>query len=290
MRMLQRTGMRRPLAALLLALGLLLSGCGLGQQPQISLGEVPAYSGAPYVELDGNQPAFAEADMEAEAFESYAPLDLLGRCGTAYACLSPELMTVGERGSVGQVKPTGWHTVRYDFVDGQYLYNRCHLIGYQLSGENANERNLITGTRYLNVEGMLPFEEQVADYIRETGGRVLYRVTPIFEGNDLLAAGVEIEALSVGDAGEGVCFHVYCYNVQPGVGIDYATGDSRPAEAAPADEGGAVQYVLNTRSKRFHRPDCASVDDISPSNRQDYTGSREALTARGYKPCGSCAP
>lgn len=149
---------------------------------------------------------------------------------------------------------------------------------------------MITGTRYLNVEGMLPFEEQVADYIRETGGRVLYRVTPIFEGNDLLATGVEIEALSVGDAGEGVCFHVYCYNVQPGVEIDYATGDSRPAEAAPADEGGAVQYVLNTRSKRFHRPDCASVDDISPSNRQDYTGSREALTARGYKPCGSCAP
>ena len=290
MRMLQRTGMRRPLAALLLALGLLLSGCGLGQQPQISLGEVPAYSGAPYVELDGNQPAFTEADMEAEPFESYAPLDLLGRCGTAYACLSPELMPEEERGSIGQVKPTGWHTVRYDFVDGQYLYNRCHLIGYQLSGENANERNLITGTRYLNVEGMLPFEEQVADYIRETGGRVLYRVTPIFEGNDLLAAGVEIEALSVGDAGEGVRFHVYCYNVQPGVEIDYATGDSRPAEAAPADEGGAVQYVLNTRSKRFHRPDCASVDDISPSNRQDYTGSREALTARGYKPCGSCAP
>ena len=248
MRMLQRTGMRRPLAALLLALGLLLSGCGLGQQPQISLDEVPAYSGAPYVELDGNQPAFTEADMEAEPFESYAPLDLLGRCGTAYACLSPELMPEEERGSIGQVKPTGWHTVRYDFVDGQYLYNRCHLIGYQLSGENANERNLITGTRYLNVEGMLPFEEQVADYIRETGGRVLYRVTPIFEGNDLLAAGVEIEALS------------------------------------------AVQYVLNTRSKRFHRPDCASVDDISPSNRQDYTGSREALTARGYKPCGSCAP
>ena len=289
MRMLQRTGMRRPLAALLLALGLLLSGCGLGQQ-HISLGEVPAYSGAPYVELDGNQPAFTEADMEAEPFESYAPLDLLGRCGTAYACLSPELMPEEERGSIGQVKPTGWHTVRYDFVDGQYLYNRCHLIGYQLSGENANERNLITGTRYLNVEGMLPFEEQVADYIRETGGRVLYRVTPIFEGNDLLAAGVEIEALSVGDAGAGVCFHVYCYNVQPGVEIDYATGDSRPAEAAPADEGGAVQYVLNTRSKRFHRPDCASVDDISPSNRQDYTGSREALTARGYKPCGSCAP
>ena len=278
------------LAPLLLLFSLLLSGCSLQlQQASVSLDEVPAYSGAPYVEIDGNQPAFTEADYTTESFEEYAPLDRLGRCGTAYACISTDLMPTEERGSIGQVKPSGWQTVKYDFIDGKYLYNRCHLIGFQLTGENANERNLITGTRYLNIEGMLPFENLVADYIEETGAHVLYRATPVFEGDNLVASGVQLEGWSVEDEGEGVCFNVYCYNVQPGVTIDYATGDSQAADDTPAADTAAEQtYVLNTRSKKYHLPDCPSVDSISSANRQDYTGTQEALRAEGYTPCGQC--
>lgn len=197
-----------------------------GGQESISLSEIPEYSGEPYVEINGNVPGFPEEDWVEESFETYSELDDLGRCGTAYANVGTDLMPEEERGSIGQVKPTGWHTVKYDIVDGKYLYNRCHLIGYQLSGENANERNLITGTRYLNVEGMLPFENMVADYVKETGRHVLYRVTPVFDGNNLVANGVQMEAFSVEDAGEGISYNVYVYNVQPGIEIDYATGES----------------------------------------------------------------
>ena len=164
------------------------------------------------------------------SFESYSELDSLGRCGVAYACASTDTMPTEERGTIGQIKPTGWHTVKYDCVDGKYLYNRCHLIGYQLTGENANTKNLITGTRYLNVEGMLPFENMVAEYVEETGNHVMYRVTPHFEGTNLLASGVQMEAYSVEDDGEGVCFNVYVYNAQPGITIDYKNGDSRLTE------------------------------------------------------------
>lgn len=192
---------------------------------------VPAFSGKPYVVLDDNQPDFSAKDKKRRsAYESYAPLDSLGRCGVAFACLCKETMPTEKRGEIGQVRPSGWHTVKYDTVDGKYLYNRCHLIGYQLSAENANTRNLITGTRYLNTQGMLPFENLVADYIKETGNHVLYRVTPIFSGDDLVAKGVEMEAWSVEDRGDGVCFHVYCYNNQPGIKIDYATGDSHTTD------------------------------------------------------------
>ena len=192
----------------------------------LSLEEVPPYSGQPYVVLEGNRPTFTSAELTTEAFEEYAPLDILGRCGTAYACVGEELMPTEERGSIGQVKPSGWQTSKYDHVDGKYLYNRCHLIGYQLTGENANPENLITGTRYMNTEGMLPFEDMVADYVEETGNHVLYRVEPIFDGTDLVASGVRMEAYSVEDHGKGVSFHVYVYNVQPGVVIDYATGEN----------------------------------------------------------------
>ena len=195
-----------------------------------SLREIPAYSGTPYTEVNGNKPYFTEADLTTQSFETYSELDSLGRCGVAYANVGQDLMPAEERGNIGAVKPTGWHTVKYDFVDGKYLYNRCHLIGYQLSAENANTRNLITGTRYLNTQGMLPFENLVADYIKETGNHVLYRVTPIFSGDDLVAKGVEMEAWSVEDRGDGVCFHVYCYNNQPGIKIDYATGDSHTTD------------------------------------------------------------
>ena len=299
--------MRRCFACLLsgvLVLSLLLSGCGLGlpQENQkasavsVSLEEVPAYSGSPYVELDGNLPGFSLEERTTDSFETYSTLDALGRCGPAYACIGQDLMPTEDRESISSVHPTGWVQAEYSFVDGGSLYNRCHLIGFQLTGENANEENLITGTRYMNVEGMLPFENMVADYIKETGNHVLYRAAPIFEGENLVASGVVMEALSVEDEGEGVCFHVYVYNVQPGVEIDYATGESWETgdSASSALESQAEEqetdYVLNTSSKKFHRPDCPSVDSMSGKNRQEYHGTREELIAQGYEPCGSCHP
>lgn len=186
---------------------------------------LPPYSGEPYISVCGGDPDFSEDEITSVSFEYYSELDALGRCGVCIASVGQDIMPTEKRGSIGQVKPTGWHTVKYDFVDGKYLYNRCHLIGFQLTGENANKRNLITGTRYLNVEGMLPFENMVADYVKETGNHVMYRVTPIFVGDELLARGVHIEAESVEDDGDGIMFNVFCYNVQPGVVLDYATGE-----------------------------------------------------------------
>lgn len=256
----------------------------IAQVVSYDLETVPPYTDQPYVVLQENVPDFDSSDFTTQAFETYSPLDELDRCGVAYANICTELMPTEERGSIGQVKPSGWHTVTYDNVDGRYLYNRCHLIGFQLAGENANEQNLITGTRYMNVEGMLPFENQVADYVEETDNHVLYRVTPIFQGDDLVASGVQMEAWSVEDQGEGVCFHVYVYNVQPGITIDYATGESWTSEVT------ATHYVLNTSSKKFHLPECSGVRDMNGSNRQDYQGSRAALVEQGYSPCGLCNP
>lgn len=186
----------------------------------------PPYSGEPFVQLRLNSPAISPDEIEDLSFKDYLDLDELGRCVQAYVCLGPETMPDKERGSIGQVKPSGWHTVKYDSIDGKYLYNRCHLIGYQLSGENANEKNLITGTRYLNVEGMLPFENMVADYIKETGNHVLYMSTPYFKDEELVARGVNLQAVSVEDGGKAICFNVFIYNVQPGIVIDYSTGES----------------------------------------------------------------
>ena len=247
----------------------------------------------PFVELYNNEPGFRENELSAEPFETYAPLDGLGRCGTAYANLCRELMPTGERGSIGHVKPSGWQSVRYDNVDGKNLYNRCHLIGWQLAGEDANERNLITGTRYMNVEGMLPFENMVADYIKETGNHVLYRVTPVFCGDNLVADGVQMEALSVEDEGDGICFNVFCYNAQPGIAIDYATGESHAQPGlgfGGKDNGEVATYVLNTGSKKFHLPDCSGAGSIKAQNKETFTGTRAELTAQGYQPCGSCKP
>lgn len=204
----------------------LLVELGLKPPAAISAEDIPAYSGEPYVILQDGQPDFDLEDLTLEPFESYSELDYLGRCGVAYANICLDIMPTEPRGDIGQVKPSGWQTVKYDCVDGKYLYNRCHLIGYQLAGENANRQNLITGTRYMNVEGMLPFENMVDDYVEATENHVLYRVTPVFEGDDLVARGVQLEAFSVEDEGEGLCFNVYIYNVQPGIVIDYATGDS----------------------------------------------------------------
>ncbi len=280
-----------------------------------SLSDVPAYSGKAYTSVNGNVPYFSAAELTTQSFETYSDLDSLGRCGVTYACIGKDLMPTEERGSIGMVKPTGWHTVRYDnLVDGKYLFNRCHLIGYQLTGENANTKNLITGTRYLNIEGMLPFENMVADYIQETNNHVLYRVTPIFEGNNLLANGVLMEGYSVEDKGAGVSYCVFAYNVQPGIEIDYATGESKLADGAQQEEqktatvtptpspepekqepvtgseASQADYILNTNTKKFHYPTCSSVNDMKEKNKQEFFGTRDEAISNGYSPCGRCKP
>ena len=293
-----------PAVAFLLLLALLFGGCSYAQpgldtqavqentQKSYESTDIPAYAGNSFVILDDNKPSFSKQDRErTDAFETYSDLDELGRCGVAYANICKELMPSEERGAIGMVKPTGWHTVKYDNVEGKYLYNRCHLIGYQLAGENANEKNLITGTRYLNVTGMLKFEDQVADYVKATDHHVLYRVTPVFEEDNLVATGVEMEAYSVEDKGEGVSFHVFVYNVQPGIVIDYATGESWPDDSKTTENTGKGQnYVLNTNTHKFHTQNCESVRDIADSNKEVYTGYREDLINMGYEPCKRCKP
>lgn len=257
-----------------------------------------AYDGKPYVVINDNDPDFTDADMTTTSFESYGELDGLGRCTTAFANIGKDLMPAEKRGSIGEVKPTGWQTAKYDNVDGKYLYNRCHLIGYQLTGENANEKNLITGTRYLNVDGMLLFENMVADYIKETNNHVLYRVTPVFSGDNLVASGVQMEAESVEDNGDGILFNVYCFNAQPGIAIDYATGNSHQDDSVVADasksttaaEANVQTYVLNTNTKKFHKESCNSAKSMDASNKKIYTGSRQDIIDMGYEACGVCKP
>lgn len=297
-----------------------------GTASAFNTADVPAYSGKPYTAVNNNEPYFTSDDLTTEAFENYSELDSLGRCGVAYANVCLETMPTEKRGSISEVKPTGWHSVKYDNVDGKSLYNRCHLIGYQLTAENANQQNLITGTRYLNVDGMLPFENMVADYVKETDNHVLYRVTPIFTGDNLVADGVLMEGYSVEDEGDGICFCAYAYNVQPGITIDYATGDSwlssengnsdsssggnSAVSQSAADKSGTQQaavqtesvketsapvstgteYILNTNTKKFHYPSCSSVKQMKASNKKEYTGSRDDLIAQGYDPCKKCNP
>lgn len=298
-------------SALMVALAIvflaIMSGCSMGADvcyddgtttnPYSSsaddITEIPEFSDEAYVAINDNQPYFTEDDYTTDSYEYYSPLDDLGRCGVVMACIGEDIMPTGERGEIGQVKPTGWVTAKYDFVDGKYLYNRCHLIGWQLTGENANEQNLITGTRYMNVDGMLPFENMVDDYIEETGNHVLYRVTPIFKGDELVARGVTIEAYSIEDNGEGICFNIYCYNNQPGVEIDYATGKSWLSDnstSATQTSTSDTEYVLNTKSKKIHLPDCSSVDKIQEDNKEVTNKSKEELIDEGYEPCGSCKP
>lgn len=247
-----------------------------------SVSEIPEYSGEPYVVINNNEPDFSSEDMTEESFENYMELDALGRCQAAYANIGQDIMPTEKRGNISHVKPSGWKSVQYDFVDGKSLYNRCHLIGFQLAGENANEKNLITGTRYLNTQGMLPFENMIADYVKETNNHVLYRVTPLYDGDNLVANGVQMEAKSVEDDGEGILFNIFCYNVQPGVSIDYATGENwestEKQEEQSSEEG---TYILNTNNKKFHKPSCKSVEQMSGQNKEKYTGSRDELIKRG---------
>lgn len=254
------------------------------------LSSVPEFSGDPFVIIGDGVPDFKTDELAHESYEYYGELDSLGRCTAAAACVGSDLMPNEKRESISRVKPTGWHSVKYDCVDGGNLYNRCHLIGFQLTGENANERNLITGTRFMNTEGMLPFENMTADFIKETDMHVMYRVTPIFDGNDLVARGVRMEAISVEDSGAGICFDVFVYNCQPGIEINYSDGESHEIASDSDTTAEEISYIINLSSKRFHLPSCSSAADITQSNRREYSGSREELINQGYVPCGRCKP
>jgi len=300
------------LLALLLCLGLLfsLAACELdtsgsttssstasGDTPETAqvsaefdYSEIPDWTGTTYYVVNNNAPYFTEDELTTENYEYFSPLDSLGRCGTCVGCLDETNMPTGEREDIRSVKPTGWQHVEYDFVDQLSLYNRSHLLAYMLTGENANPQNLITGTRYLNYDGMLPFENLVGDYIRETGNHVLYRVTPVFEGEDLIARGVLMEAESVEDQGEGVYYCVWIWNVQPGVGIDYATGDNWEEDNAIDEDDVSGSYVLNTNSHKFHNIYCEGVQNMNEANKKNYTGLRESLLDDGYTPCPVCTP
>lgn len=317
-----KNSFRIRISAFILAIAVLFSLCGCKRN--ISLDEIPDYKRNPYVEINGGTPFFEDDEITTEAFESYSPLDMIGRCGVAFACIGLEIMPTEDRGDIANVTPSGWeyngvsNNNTYEFVDGGYIYNRCHLIGYQLAGENDNPLNLITGTRYMNIEGMLPFENIVDDYVEESGNHVMYRVTPIYKGIDYLAQGVLMEAYSVEDNGRGICFCVYVYNVQPGVVIDYYTGanvasgeslpelpddnreeimnegnsdenNSSDIESGNTDKENA-DFALNTSSKKFHDADASCVDRISDKNLEFYKGNREDLIEKGYSPCGICKP
>lgn len=289
-------------------------GCDLLPSPDVedeesssvanaALDNIPEYSGSIYITINDNKPSFTTEEITTKAYEFYSPLDSLERCGYAEACIGKELMPTEDRESISHVYPTGWEQARYDCVDGGYLYNRCHLIGFQLTGENDNESNLITGTKSLNNDGMLPFENMVADYIKETNNHVMYRVTPVFEGNNLLASGVLVEAYSVEDDGEGICFNIYIYNAQPGVSIDYRTGKSHLSSETPEEttteettteqqigDDEEAKFILNTNTKKFHKESCSSATDMKEENREEFIGTKNELKELGYTACGSCKP
>lgn len=258
--------------------------------------QAPAYSGDPSVELAGDVPAFSADEITSQSFEDYWPLDSLGRVTGAFACVGWETMPTQERGDIHEIHPTGWEQRRYSWVDGGALYNRCHLISHSLGAEDANERNLMTGTRSMNVAGMQPYEMEIVDYIRETGNHVMYRVVPVFSGDNLVADGVHLQAQSVEDGGEGVSFNVYCYNVEPGVWIDYATGENGPdgtegdAKGPAAESVPSSKYVLNTKSMRIHRADCEAVASMSDQNKEPWDGTVREARAQGYSSCGICNP
>jgi len=280
-----------------------------------SLSSVPKYSGSPTVEINNNKPDFSKSELRTKASEKLGQLDSLGRCTTTTAVIGKESMPKGKRGSISEVHPTGWKSVRYKSVDGGYLYNRCHLIGWQLTGDDAIPRNLITGTRYMNVEGMEPYESKVAEYIRSSGNHVVYRSTPIFKGDELVARGVHLEAESVEDKGRGISFNIFCYNVQPGIVINYKTGDShsktkgdklssirnvkkgksvkstsKSSKQTAAVKGTKRTYVINENTGKFHKPSCPSVSRMSEHNKKTVKSTRKALIQEGYSPCQNCQP
>lgn len=295
--------------SVLLVLSFLFSGCSVGEKEEQSEDFViPFCTGTDVIQINDNTPSFGAIAEDTTDFVKFSEHDSLGRCGVAEGYIGPDILPIEERGSIGMIKPSGWQTVKYSFIDGKYLYNRCHLIAYELCGVNDDARNLITGTRHLNLDGMLNIENQVCWYVRNSGNHVRYRVTPWYEGDNLVAAGVQIEARSVEDGGVGICLNVFCFNVQPGVVIDYSTGESyaeRTSDDWPNGEisrsvikpepdafipSNGVTYVLNTNTYRFHLPDCQSVQDMTEKNRKEFFGTREELIEDGYIPCGRCNP
>lgn len=286
------------------------SSVGGGTAKPVDLSSIPAYSGNAFVTINNNKPSFSSAELTTKGYEKYSPLDNLKRCGVAIASCGKEIMPGAneERGSISSIYPSGWNQAKYEGISGGWLWNRCHLIGWQLSAENANRENLITGTRYMNISGMLPFENMVADYIRETGNHVAYRITPIYKGNNLVCSGVQMEAYSIEDNGDGIEFNIYCYNVQPGININYADGSSssqngsnnttsssKPTTSVEEntntnDNTGSTKYVLNTNTKKFHYPSCGSAGRIAAKNYAESNQSRDSLIAQGYSPCGNCDP
>ena len=295
--------MKNKILYLLLFIALLISGCSniqieieyegdkqnnaghvVNQEYEvIDLKDIPEYDGKPYVVLNNNNPVFSDSELTTKAYEYYSPLDRLNRCGMTIASIGKEIMPTEKRGDIGHIKPSGWKSVRYDFVDGKSLYNRCHLIGFQLAGENDNEKNLITGTRSMNTKGMLPFENMIADYVEETGNHVAYRVTPIYDGNNLVAHGVVMEGYSIEDQGDGICFNVFAYNVELGVEIDYATGDNWLSTDSNTDT-----YILNTNNQKIHKIKCEHVKTISKENYKKVKTSLKELKSRGYATCSAC--
>ena len=276
-------------------------GNDVAKDPICDLLGIPYFSGDPWTPVNDNEPTFTDEEITTTGYEFYSELDNLGRCGYVMACVGREMMPTEDRGDIGSIKPTGWVQKQYDgnLVSGGNLYNRCHLIGFQLTGENANRKNLITGTRYMNWDGMVEFENMIADYVKETGNHVMYRVTPMFYENELVARGVHMEAYSVEDNGEGISFNVYAYNVQPGITIDYATGESwlsgeqggnTDTEQKPNENEGedGPKYILNTSSKKVHIPTCGSVSTMVDKNKQEYNGELADILAEGYSKCGVC--
>lgn len=335
----KNTGLLKRIILWAMILSFVLSGncMGFSTSKSVNTHHIKAYHGIPFVLLNDNIPEFQEGDLVTEAYQKFSPLDSLGRTGPGIACLGSETFPREKRGSLGDVRPSGWHTVRYDdLIEDRYLYNRCHVIGYQLGGDNATPENLFTGTRYLNMNSMLFFENMVASFLRDNkSSHVMYRVTPVFDGSDLVASGVQMEAYSVEDHGKGVSFNVYLYNVQPGVIIDYSTGESKRDSTSASidimtcseaydmltspdqrilkldlnedasdyaarsrsiisepkrDQPSKAAYVLNTNTKKFHRPECSSVYDIKDKNRKEFFGTREEAISAGYVPCKRCKP
>lgn len=286
----------------------------------VKLADIPEYSGSPYIKINDNVPSFSKRMMTEKSSEKYSKLDSLNRPGIAFANIGPDLMPTEERQSIGMIKTAGFQNIRYDdLIEDKYLYNRCHIIGFQLTGENDNINNLITGTRYMNVDGMLPFENQVAEYVKRTGNHVLYRVSPVYNGKNLLCKGLQMEAYSVEDEGKGISFNVFVYNVQPGIVIDYSNGDSHresdknsnssapvvplPGSTKPSSGDGIVAspdasnvdpitatYVINTNTKKFHYSYCSSVDDMSEKNKRPSNEDRGSIISQGFVPCKRCNP
>ena len=270
---------------------------------KLKLKDIPKYKvvKAPYVRVNGNKPTFTKKEIKKKSFQKFSKLDSLGRCGVAIASVGKDIMPKSKRTSISSVYPTGWHTYRYSNVAGRYLYNRCHLIGHQLTGQNANAKNLITGTRYMNVDGMLPFENEVADCVKYQNKHVMYRVRPMYKKNNLVASGVQMEAYSVEDKGRSVSFNVYCYNVQPGVKINYKTGTSKGSGKLSGSSsasnkkykkkrGKKGKYILSLNTKKFHYTNCSYVSRIKNSNKKVFNGNRQTLINQGYSPCKGCNP